>query len=90
MNKENRTARDEVALILAKGTVSLILIIAVGAFGRAFFLAVVTHKDMPISQAATQLLTSLGSALVGGAVGFTGGMVSKKDDKETPKPIQPS
>lgn len=65
--------RDEIAVILAKGAVALVLVIAVGAFGRSFFLAVVTHEDHPISDAATQLLTALGSALVGGAVGYVSG-----------------
>jgi len=65
--------REQVALILAKGSVALTLIIAVGAFGRAFYLAIATGQDHPISDSATQLLTALGSALVGGAVGFIGG-----------------
>ena len=55
------------------GAVALVLVIAVGAFGRAFMLAVLTHTDHPISDSATQLLTALGSALVGGAVGYISG-----------------
>lgn len=55
--------------------------IAVGAFGRAFYLAVVTGKDYPISDSATQLLTALGSALVGGAVGYISG-TARKDASE--------
>ena len=86
--KRQTRAKDDVALILAKGAVALVLIIAVGAFGRAFFLAVVLHEDHPISSAATQLLTALGSALVGGAVGFIGGSASVPPVKsaiDTPK-----
>lgn len=64
---------DQIALLLARGAVALVLLIAFGAFGRSFFLAVVTHQDHPISEAATQLLTALGSALVGGAVGYISG-----------------
>jgi len=67
------SSRDEIAVILAKGAVALVLVIAIGAFGRSFFLAVVTHEDHPISDSATQLLTALGSALVGGAVGYVSG-----------------
>ena len=66
--------RDRVALLLAAGSVALVNIIALGAFGRAFYLAVVTGEDYPISDSATQLLTALGSALVGGAVGYIGGI----------------
>lgn len=65
--------RDQIAIILAKGAVALVLTIAVGAFGRAFYLAVATGVDHPISDSATQLLTALGSALVGGAVGYVSG-----------------
>ncbi len=65
--------QDRIALILTKGAVALVLIIAVGAFGRAFYLAIAINENHPISDAATQLLTALGSALVGGAVGFIGG-----------------
>lgn len=65
--------RDQIAIILAKGAVTLVLVIAVGAFGRAFYLAVATGTDHPISDSATQLLTALGSALVGGAVGYVSG-----------------
>ncbi len=70
--------RDQIALTLARGAVTLVLIIAVGAFGRAFYLAVSTKEDHPISDAATQLLTGLGSALVGGAVGYVSGMEKNK------------
>ena len=79
------TPRDQIAIILAKGAVALVLTIAVGAFGRSFYLAIVTHEDHPISDAATQLLTALGSALVGGAVGYVGGLSGSrthpKDDE---------
>lgn len=73
--------KDKVALILAYGAVSLVLTIAVGAFGRAFYLAVTTGQDHPISDSATQLLTALGSALVGGAVGFIGGSSKNKSEE---------
>jgi hypothetical protein len=65
--------RDRIALILARGSVALVLVIAVGAFGRAFYLAAATGEDHPISDSATQLLTALGSALIGGAVGYLSG-----------------
>jgi hypothetical protein len=68
--------KDKIALILTYGAVALVLVIAVGAFGRSFLLAILTHQNYPISDNATQLITALGSALVGGAVGFIGG--SKK------------
>ena len=71
--------RDQIALLLARGAVALVLTIAVGAFGRAFYLAVTTGEDHPISDSATQLITALGSALVGGAVGYISGT-----SKETP------
>ena len=70
---------DQVALILARGAVALVLIIALGAFGRSFLLAILTHKNYPISENATQLITALGSALVGGAVGYVGGAQNKKE-----------
>ena len=78
-------AHDQAALILAKGAVALVLMICFGAFGRAFYLAVATGEDHPISDAATQLLTAMGSALVGGAVGFIGGTsrTERHDDDET-------
>lgn len=81
---KKQSVRDQIAIMLAKGSIALVLIIAVGAFGRAWTLAFLTHEDYPISDAATQLLTALGSALVGGAVGFIGGssMNRKDDDKE--------
>ena len=75
-------AHDRAALILARGAVALVLTVAVGAFGRAFFLAVVTQEDHPISDAATQLLTAMGSALVGGAVGFIGGTSRTREDQD--------
>jgi hypothetical protein len=75
--------RDKIALTLARGAVALVLVIAVGAFGRAFFLAVVTHRDFPISDSATQLLTALGSALVGGACGYIGGTRSRSEPPST-------
>jgi hypothetical protein len=65
--------RDRIAIILAQGAVALVLVIAFGSFGRAFYLAVVTGQDHPISDSATQLLTALGSALVGGAVAYISG-----------------
>jgi hypothetical protein len=65
--------RDQIALLLARGAVALVLVIAVGSFGRAFYLAVTTGEDYPISDSATQLITALGSALVGGAVGYISG-----------------
>jgi hypothetical protein len=71
--------RDQIALLLARGAVALVLTIAVGSFGRAFYLAVTTGEDHPISDSATQLITALGSALVGGAVGYISGTT-----KETP------
>lgn len=76
-----RTTHEEIALILAKGAVALVLIIAIGAFGRAYTLAWLTHEDYPISDAATQLLTALGSALVGGAVGFIGGSNTRSKEE---------
>lgn len=69
------SVRDQIALLLARGAVALVLIIAIGAFGRAFYLAIVTGKDHTISDSATQLITALGSALVGGAVGYISGTV---------------
>jgi|APCry1669188910_1035180.scaffolds.fasta_scaffold77497_2 hypothetical protein len=72
---------NQVALILARGAVSLILIIAIGAFGRSFYLAIATHQNFPISENATQLITALGSALVGGAVGFVGGTQTDQGKK---------
>lgn len=36
------SVRDRIALLLERGAVVLVLTIAVGAFGRAFYLAVVT------------------------------------------------
>lgn len=69
---------EQVAIILARGAVALVLTIAVGAFGRAFYLAVATGRDYPISDSATQLLTALGSALVGGAAGYVSGVASAR------------
>lgn len=74
--------RDQIALTLARGAVALVLTVAVGAFGRSFFLAVVTHEDYPISDAATQLLTALGSALVGGACGYVSGLSQRPPTDE--------
>ncbi len=84
MAKEKDLIEDRVALTLARGAVSVVLIIAIGAFGRAWYLAIVTegHQNIPISDAATQLLTALGSSLVGGAVGYIGGIRSRKDKEE--------
>jgi hypothetical protein len=79
---KKRNTHDEVALLLAKGAVALVLIIAIGAFGRSLLLAILTHKNYPISENATQLITALGSALVGGAVGFIGGSSPTKQEKE--------
>jgi fucose permease len=92
--KEQISAHDRVALTLARGAVAVVMTIAIGAFGRSFYLAIVTegHQNIPISDAATQLLTALGSALVGGAVGFIGGsqqnrqlevVYADKDKKDT-------
>jgi hypothetical protein len=78
----NKNTHDEVALLLAKGAVALVLIIALGAFGRSFLLAILTHKNFPISDNATQLITALGSALVGGAVGFLGGTQNQKTEEQ--------
>ena len=75
--KKPPSVREQVAIILAKGAVTLILIIAIGAFGRAFYITAVTGVDHHISEAATQLLTALGSALVGGAVGYISGISRK-------------
>ena len=84
MNKEKDLIEDRVALTLARGAVAVVLIIAIGAFGRAWYLAIVTegHQNIPISDSATQLLTALGSSLVGGAVGYVGGIRSSKDKEE--------
>ena len=79
---KSRSTHDEIALLLARGSVALILIIAIGAFGRAWTLAFLIREDHPISDAATQLLTALGSALVGGAVGFVGGSTQQKKGKD--------
>ena len=74
MRKKNETPhRERIALTLARGAVGLVLIIAIGAFGRAFYITAVTGVDHHISESATQLLTALGSALVGGAVGYISG-----------------
>jgi len=75
---------EQVALILARGAVALVLTIAVGAFGRAFYLAVATQRDYPISDSATQLLTALGSALVGGACGYVSGVTSSRQPPQEP------
>lgn len=71
--QEEVTVRERIALTLARGAVALVLVIAVGAFGRALLLAYLLKEDHPISDSATQLLTALGSALVGGATGFLSG-----------------
>lgn len=75
--KPQHHIRDRIALTLARGAVSLVLVIAVGAFGRASYLAYKTGEDHPISDAAMQLLTALGSALVGGAVGYVSGVAKR-------------
>ena len=75
--KPQHHIRDRIALTLARGAVSLVLIIAIGAFGRAAYLAWRLGEDHPISDAATQLLTGLGSALVGGAVGYVSGVAKR-------------
>ncbi len=81
---KKQSVRDQIAIMLAKGAIALVLIIAVGAFGRAWTLAFLTHEDFPISDSATQLLTALGSAIVGGAVGFIGGssVIRKEEEQE--------
>jgi len=71
--------RDRIALLLARGAVALVLTIALGAFGRSFYLAIVTGEDHPISDSATQLLTALGSALIGGAVGYLSSTTREKE-----------
>lgn len=76
------SVRDQIALTLARGAVALVMTIAIGAFGRAFMLSAMTGTDHTISDAATQLLTALGSALVGGAVGFIGGSGNRKDAEQ--------
>ena len=73
---------ERIALVLAVGAVTLVLTIAVGAFGRAFYLATVTHQDHPISDAAVQLLTGLGSSLVGAAAGYIGGSNATRKGKD--------
>jgi len=69
-------ARERVALTLARGAVALVLIIATGAYGRVLILSFVYGKDVVISDNAVQLITALGSALVGGAVGYISGISS--------------
>jgi len=69
-------ARDKVALTLARGAVALVLIIATGAYGRVLILSFLYGKDVVISDNAVQLITALGSALVGGAVGYISGISS--------------
>jgi hypothetical protein len=78
----NMKPHEKIAMVLAVGAVALVLLIALGSFGRAFYLAVVTHEDHPISDAATQLLTALGSALVGAATGYIGGTNAGKKDQD--------
>ena len=63
---------DKIAMILVVGSVLIVLTIVLGAFGQAFYLAVATGKEHPISESASQLLTALGSTLVGGACGYIG------------------
>ena len=75
------TPQEKVALTLARGAVALVLTIAIGAFGRAFLLAAMLGEDHPISESATQLLVALGGSLVGGAVGFVGGMAAGSAQK---------
>ena len=75
--KPQHHIRDRIAMTLARGAVSFVLIIAIGAFGRAAYLAYKTGQDHPISDSATQLLTALGSALVGGAVGYVSGVAKR-------------
>lgn len=69
-------ARDKVALTLARGAVALVLIIATGAYGRVLIISLLYGKDVMISDNAVQLITALGSALVGGAVGYISGISS--------------
>ena len=71
--------RDRIALLLARGAVTLVLTIAIGAFGSSFYLAIATGQDHPISDSATQLLTALGSALIGGAVGYLSSTTKEKE-----------
>lgn len=70
-------AKEKIAVILAVGAVCLVMTIAVGSFGRAFYLAHLLREDHQISDAATQLLTALGSSLVGGVIGYLSGLSRK-------------
>ena len=69
-------ARVRVALTLARGAVALVLIIACGAYSRVIIMTLLYGKDVQISENAVQLITALGSALVGGAVGYISGISS--------------
>lgn len=75
------TPEERIALTLTRGAVALVLIIAIGAFGRALLLAFLLKEDHPISESATQLLTALGSALVGGSTGYISGTYRRRKKK---------
>jgi hypothetical protein len=81
MGRKPWTAQDWALLILVCGATSLPIMICLGSFGRAFYLAIQTKQDFTISDAATQLLTSLGSALVGSAASFIAGIQVGKHQK---------
>ena len=86
MNKKPWSAQDWALLILVCGATALPIMICLGSFGRAFYLAIQTKQDFTISDASTQLLTSLGSALVGSAASFIAGIqVGKHQKKEEEK-----
>jgi hypothetical protein len=80
--RQKWSSHDWSLLILVSGATLLPLVICLGAFGRAFYLAVVTKEDHAISDSATQLLTSLGSALVGSAASFIAGVQVGKNEKK--------
>lgn len=80
--RQRLSAPDIVAITLSLGAVLLLLVIATMAFGRAFYLAVVTHTDIPISDNATQLIQGLGATLVGGAVGFISGVSAGRSERK--------
>lgn len=82
MSKKPWSAQDWALLIMVCGATLLPILICFGSFGRAFYLAIQTKQDFAISDAATQLLTSLGSALVGSAASFIAGIQVGKHQKE--------
>lgn len=82
MKPDKWSAQDWALFVLVIGATLLPLLICMGSFGRAFYLAVTLHQDYPISDSATQLLTSLGSALVGSAASFIAGIQVGKNSKD--------